>query len=88
VKNEVMRGRIAVTPKQQLLKEIDDTPISLIPDVLNYIRFLKAQRLAKQSQADIMQFAGMLADTPNLADGIIEDAELNRQLDLQRHLEV
>jgi hypothetical protein len=83
-----MQGDIAMTPKQQLLQEIDDTPISLIPDVLNYLRFLKAQRLAKQSQTDTMQFAGMLADTPDLADGIIEDAELNRQMDLQQHREV
>jgi hypothetical protein len=83
-----MQGDIAMTPKQQLLQEIDDTPISLIPDVLNYLRFLKAQRLAKQFQTDTMQFAGMLADTPELADGIIEDAELNRQMDLQQHREV
>ena len=77
-----------MTPKQQLLQEINDTPTSLIPDVLNYLRFLKAQRLAKQAQTGVMQFAGMLAETPDLADGIIEDAELNRQMDLQRNRDV
>ena len=77
-----------MTPKQELLQEIDNTPMSLIQDVLNYLRFLKSQRLAKQSQAGVMQFAGMLADTPGLADGIIEDAQLNRQMDLQRNLDV
>lgn len=77
-----------MTPKQQLLQEIDDTPTSLIPDVLNYLRFLKAERLSKQSQTGVMQFAGMLADTPALADGIIEDAELNRQMDLQRNRDI
>lgn len=74
-----------MTPKQQLLQEINDTPATLIPDVLNYLRFLKAQRLSKQSQVNVMQFAGMLTDTPDLADGIIEDAELNRRMDLQRN---
>ncbi len=77
-----------MTPKQQLLQEINDTPTSLIPDVLNYLRFLKAQRLVKQSHTGVMAFAGMLADSPNLSDGIIEDAELNRQMDLQRSRDV
>jgi len=71
-----------MTPKQQLIKEIDDTPTAIIPDVLNYLRFLKAQRLAKQSKRDVMQFAGMLADRVDLADGIIEDAKQSRQMDL------
>lgn len=70
-----------MTPKQQLLQEIENTPTSMIPDVLNYLRFLKAQRLTKQSQTGVIQFAGMLADAPDLADEIIENAELNRQMD-------
>lgn len=29
-----------------------------------------------------MQFAGMLVETPSLADSIIEDAQINRDMDL------
>ena len=71
-----------MTPKQQLIQEIDDTPTAMISDVLNYLRSLKAQRLSERSGRDVMQFAGMLADRPDLADGIIEDAEQSRQIDL------
>ena len=75
-----------MTPKQQLLQEIGNMPNALVPDVLSYLRFIKAQRLAQrlaqQTHSDVMQFAGMLVETPSLADSIIEDAQINRDMDL------
>ena len=32
-----------MTPKQQLLQEIGNMPNALVPDVLSYLRFIKAQ---------------------------------------------
>ncbi|MEO0770258.1 MAG: hypothetical protein AAFY72_12645 [Cyanobacteria bacterium J06649_4] len=49
---------------------------------------IKLRKRMAQSQTGVMQFAGMLADTPGLADGIIEDAQLSRQMDLRRNRDV
>ena len=71
---------IAMTPKQELLKELEDTPSPVITEVLHFLRFLKA----KQSPVDFMEFAGMAADVPELIDEIVVNAEAARQLDLDR----
>jgi hypothetical protein len=69
-----------MTPKQKLLQEIENTPAPLVAQVLDFLRFLKA----KQIPTDFMEFAGMAADTPDLIEEIITNAERNRQLDLDR----
>ncbi|MGB3790140.1 MAG: hypothetical protein WA949_19180 [Phormidesmis sp.] len=70
-----------MTPKQALIQEIEDAPMPLINEVLSFLRFLKS----KQPPVDFMEFAGMAADIPDIIDEIVEDAERNRQLDLQRN---
>jgi len=70
-----------MTPKQALIQEIETTPMPLIKEVLSFLRFLKA----KQPPVDFMEFAGMAADIPDIIDDIVEDAERNRQMDLQRN---
>ena len=71
-----------MTPKQQLLLELENTPSPIIHSVLDFLRFLKA----KQPTTDFMEFAGVAADTPQLMEDIVKDAETNRQLDLERNL--
>lgn len=70
-----------MTPKQQLIEELKNTPSPIVDSVLDFLRFLKA----KQPSTDFMKFAGMAADTPELMEDIAKDAEANRQLDLERN---
>ena len=69
-----------MTPKQELLKELETVPLPVIKEVLNFLRFLKA----KQSRVDFMDFAGMASDTPDLIDEIIGNIEAKRAMDLER----
>jgi len=66
--------------KQQLLNEIDNTPTPLLPETLHFIQFIKA----KQPQQDFMTFAGMASDIEEVMQEIVETAENNRQLDVNR----
>ncbi|MGK7890436.1 MAG: hypothetical protein AB4042_13955 [Leptolyngbyaceae cyanobacterium] len=69
-----------MTPKQELLEELETVPSPIVKEVLNFLRFLKA----KQTPIDFMDFAGMAADTPDLIDKIVADSEVNRAMDLER----
>ena len=51
-----------MTPKQELLKEIETAPAPLIAEVLDFLQFLKTKHLP----VDGIKFAGMTADTPEL----------------------
>ncbi|WP_121969237.1 DUF2281 domain-containing protein [Leptolyngbya sp. BC1307] len=64
-----------MTPKQQLLKELENTPTPLVTAVLNFLRFLKA----KQPPTDFAEFAGIAADDYSPIDNTIENAERDRQ---------
>jgi hypothetical protein len=66
--------------KEQLIHELENTPSSMLGEIFNFIRFLKA----KQPQTDFMEFAGMAADVEDVMQEIVEEAEANRQLDLKR----
>ncbi|NES19138.1 MAG: DUF2281 domain-containing protein [Symploca sp. SIO3E6] len=68
-----------MTPKQELLKELETAPSPVIKEVLNFLRFLKAKR----SPVDFMDFAGMASDNPDLIDDIIGNIEANRAMDLE-----
>ena len=70
----------SMNPKQQLIKELENTPISTVKSVLDFLLYLKSKRPA----ADVMEFAGMLADEPELADGIISDSEAQRHFGLRQ----
>ena len=63
-----------MTIKEQLLNEIDNTPIPMLPEILHFIQFMKA----KQPQQDFMTFAGMASDIEELMQEIVEEAEANR----------
>jgi hypothetical protein len=52
----------------------------MLPEILHFIQFMKA----KQPQQDFMTFAGMASDIEELMQEIVEEAEANRQLDLNR----
>jgi hypothetical protein len=69
-----------MTTKEQLIHELENTPVSMLTEILNFIQFLKA----KQPQIDFMEFAGMAADVEDIMQEIVEEAEANRQLDLSR----
>jgi hypothetical protein len=69
-----------MTIKEQLLNEIDNIPTPMLPEILHFIQFMKA----KQPQQDFMTFAGMASDIEELMQEIVEEAEANRQLDLNR----
>ncbi len=68
-----------MTPKQELLKELETVPSPVIKEVLNFLRFLKAKR----APVDFMDFAGMASDTPDLIDEI-GNIEASRAMDLER----
>ena len=51
-----------MTPKQELLKEIETAPAPLIAEVLDFLQFLKT----KHPHAGVIELAGMTADTPEL----------------------
>ncbi|ARI81977.1 hypothetical protein [Microcystis aeruginosa] len=69
-----------MTLKEQLIKEIETTPISLLPEILHFVQSIKT----KHPEVDFMEFAGMAADIENTMQEIVEEAEANRQLDLKR----
>jgi hypothetical protein len=69
-----------MTLKQELIQEIETTPISLLPEILHFVQTLKT----KQPDIDFMDFAGIAADIENIMQQIVEEAEANRQLDLIR----
>ena len=69
-----------MTPKQELLKELETVPSPVIKEVLNFLRFLKT----KQAPLDFMDFAGMVADEPELIDDIVDHSEAARSMDLER----
>jgi hypothetical protein len=73
-----------MTPKDQILLELETTPLNLITEVLNFLRFLKA----KKPQLDFMEFAGMAANIGHLMEEIVIETEINRQLDIDRFLEL
>ena len=70
----------AMTLKEELIKEIETTPISLLPEILHFVQSIKT----KHPDVDFMEFAGMAADIENTMQEIVEEAEANRQLDLRR----
>ena len=47
-----------MTLKEQLIKEIETTPISLLPEILHFVQSIKT----KHPDVDFMEFAGMAAD--------------------------
>ena len=69
-----------MTIKEQLIQEIENIPNSMLKEIFNFVRFLKAQ----QTQTDFMEFAGMAIDIENVMQEIVEEAEANRKLDLSR----
>ena len=69
-----------MTPKQELLEELETAPFPVIKEVLTFLRFLKAQ----QAPLDFMDFAGMASDAPELIDEIIDHADASRSMDLER----
>lgn len=69
-----------MTTKEQLIRELENTPIFMFTEILNFVQFMKA----KQPQTDFMEFAGMAADAEGAMQEIVEEAEANRQLDLNR----
>ena len=69
-----------VNVEEQLIKEIETTPISLLPEILHFVQSIKT----KHPDVDFMEFAGMAADIENTMQEIVEEAEANRQLDLRR----
>ncbi|CAN1211001.1 DUF2281 domain-containing protein [Tumidithrix helvetica PCC 7403] len=69
-----------MTTKERLLHELENTPISMFTEILNFVQFMKAKR----PQVDFMEFAGMAADAEDMMKAIVEEAEANRQLDLDR----
>lgn len=69
-----------MTPKQQLIKELENTPASTIKSVLDFLLYLKSKR----PSIDIMEFAGMLADEPGLAEDIVREAEAQRHFGLRQ----
>lgn len=73
-----------MTPKQQLIEELETAPVSVLPQVLDFLRYLKSK---KAPSSDVMQFAGMAADIPDVIDEIIADVERNRQLGLRQENE-
>lgn len=77
---EITDGAIAMTPKQELLKELETVPSPVIKEVLNFLRFLKT----KQSPLDFMDFAGMASDDPALIDDIVGHSDAGRAIDFER----
>ncbi|ACK68881.1 hypothetical protein PCC7424_0415 [Gloeothece citriformis PCC 7424] len=69
-----------MTLKEQLIKEIETTPISLLPEILHFVKSLKT----KHPDIDFMEFAGIAADAENIMQEIVQEAEANRQLDSLR----
>ncbi len=45
----------AMTLKEELIKEIETTPISLLPEILHFVQSIKT----KHPDIDFMEFAGM-----------------------------
>jgi len=69
-----------MTTKEQLIQELENTPMPMLTEILNFVQFMKS----KQPQTDFMEFAGMATDIDDLMQEIVEEAEANRQLDLNR----
>jgi hypothetical protein len=69
-----------MTLKEELIKEIETTSISLLPEILHFVQSIKT----KHPDVDFMEFAGMAADIENIMQEIVEEAEANRQLDLRQ----
>jgi len=69
-----------MTTKEQLIHELENTPMPMLTEILNFVQFMKS----KQPQTDFMEFAGMATDIDDLMQEIVEEAEANRQLDLNR----
>jgi hypothetical protein len=69
-----------MTTKEQLIRELENIPMSMFTEILNFVQFMKA----KQPQIDFMEFAGMVADAEDMMQEIVDEAEANRQLDLNR----
>lgn len=68
-----------MTPKQELIQELETAPSPLVQEVLNFLRFLKT----KQPPVDFMEFAGMASDTPDLIDEIVSQTETERAMDIE-----
>ncbi|MFM7600862.1 MAG: hypothetical protein ACKO7R_06660 [Pseudanabaena sp.] len=66
--------------KAQVIQEIEDTPAFMLKEIFNFIQFMKS----KQPQIDFMEFAGIASDAEDIMQEIVEEAEVNRQLDLHR----
>lgn len=69
-----------MTTKEQLILELENAPMPMLTEILNFVQFMKS----KQPQTDFMEFAGMATDIDDLMQEIVEEAEANRQLDLNR----
>ena len=66
-----------MTPKQQLLQELETTPLPIILQLLAFLHILKSQK----PSLDFMDFAGMAADVTDVIDEIIATSENDRQKD-------
>jgi len=71
---------IPMTPKQQLLQELETTPLPIILQILHFLRVLKAQK----SSLDFMDFAGIAADMSEEMDDVVATTQSDRQQDLHR----
>jgi len=69
-----------MNPKQELLQELETTPITIVLQLLAFLRFLKAQK----PPLDFMDFAGIAADIGNTMDDLVATSERDRQQDLNR----
>ncbi|WP_019503061.1 hypothetical protein [Pseudanabaena sp. PCC 6802] len=69
-----------MTIKEQLFQELENAPMPVLAEVLDFLRFLQS----KQPKVDFMEFAGMASDLGDIMDEIVAEAEANRQLDLGR----
>jgi len=69
-----------MTTKEQLILELENATMPMLTEILNFVQFMKS----KQPQTDFMEFAGMATDIDDLMQEIVEEAEANRQLDLNR----
>ncbi|NJM28559.1 MAG: hypothetical protein HC856_10815 [Pseudanabaena sp. RU_4_16] len=63
-----------MTIKEQLFCELENAPITVLAEVLNFLRSLQS----KQPKADFMEFAGMASDIEDIMDEIVAEAEANR----------
>jgi predicted HTH domain antitoxin len=71
-----------MTPKQELLQELETTPLPIILQLLQFLRFLKAQK----PPLDFIDFAGTTADMDNAIEDPIVTSQNDRPQDSSRHL--